>query len=52
MQDKSNRTSKTGKSKPPSPISRLKPFLLKRKAALVGSIATGVVAVLMGLIPY
>ncbi|MEK0314764.1 ABC transporter ATP-binding protein [Cohnella sp. 56] len=33
-------------------MSRLKPFLLKRKAALAGSIATGVVATLMGLIPY
>ncbi|THF76920.1 ABC transporter ATP-binding protein [Cohnella fermenti] len=33
-------------------MARLKPFLLKRKAALAGSIATGVIATLMGLVPY
>jgi ATP-binding cassette subfamily B protein len=49
---KQSKVPKARKTKPPSPTSRLKPFLLKRKAALAGSIATGVVATLMGLIPY
>jgi len=35
-----------------SPMSKLKPFLKKRKAALAGSIATGVAATLLGLVPY
>lgn len=52
IQAKRNSAPKADKIKPPSPISRLKPFLLKRKAVLAGSIATGVVATLMGLIPY
>ncbi|MBP1996919.1 ABC transporter ATP-binding protein [Paenibacillus eucommiae] len=52
MHAKRKAAPKGHKTKPHSPISRLKPFLLKRKAALVGSIATGVVATLMGLIPY
>lgn len=50
--DAAPKAKKAKQFKPPSPMSRLKPFLLKRKAALAGSIATGVVATLMGLIPY
>ncbi|MFF2885526.1 ABC transporter ATP-binding protein [Paenibacillus sp. NPDC057967] len=52
IQTKPTAAPKGQKTKPPSPVSRLKPFLLKRKAALTGSIATGIVATLMGLIPY
>lgn len=43
---------RSNKTKPPSPVAKLKPFLKKRKAALAGSIGTGVIATLMGLVPY
>ncbi|MDF2836938.1 MAG: hypothetical protein K0Q63_2578, partial [Paenibacillus sp.] len=45
-------SSKTQRKKPPSPFARLKPFLMKRKFSLIGSIATGALATLMGLVPY
>jgi ATP-binding cassette subfamily B protein len=43
---------KAANKKPPTPFARLKPFLMKRKTSLAGSIATGVLATLMGLVPY
>lgn len=35
-----------------SPVSYLRPYLLKQKWALAGSITAGVIATLMGLVPY
>ncbi|WP_218103797.1 ABC transporter ATP-binding protein [Paenibacillus hemerocallicola] len=40
------------RTKPPSPMSRLKPFLGKRKAALSGAVGAAVLATLLGLVPY
>lgn len=43
---------RAARTKPTSPISRLKPFLRKRKAALTGAVGTAVLATLLGLVPY
>jgi len=48
----SNKPKKPAKSKRPSPVKKLMPYLRRRKAPLIGSMLLSVLASALGLVPY